>query len=64
MNTPSFSSSMPRRQFGKTVAVGGAWLGLLGTLSNRVLANPPGRRLRIACVGAAGKGREIAALRA
>ena len=55
---------MPRRQFGKTVAVGGAWLGLLGTLSNRVLANPPGRRLRIACVGAAGKGREIAALRA
>lgn len=47
---------MTRRQFGKTVAVGGAWLGLLGTIPHRVRASPSGRRLRIASVGAAGKG--------
>ena len=56
MNNPPFSSPMTRRQFGKTVAVGGAWLGLLGSLPHRVVANPTGRRLRIASVGSAGKG--------
>src|SRR5687768_5821862 len=55
MNTPK-TSSMTRREFGRTVAVGGAYLGVLGALPRRASANPSGRRLRIACVGAAGKG--------
>src|SRR3954467_918062 len=56
MKTPQ-NTSMTRRQFGKTVAAGGAWLGLLGTLPQRVrAASSSSRRLRIACVGAAGKG--------
>src|SRR6186997_969251 len=63
MNTPRAisscarkESSMTRREFGKTVGVGGAWLGCLGTLPQRTFASTSSRRLRIACVGAAGKG--------
>jgi predicted dehydrogenase len=47
---------LTRRQFGKTVAVGGAWLSLLGTLPRGARASSRSRRLRIACVGAGGKG--------
>jgi predicted dehydrogenase len=56
MNTPLFTVPMTRRQFGKTVAASGALLGLFGSLPSRVRANPSGRRLRIAAVGAGGKG--------
>src|SRR5688572_10381112 len=55
MNIPK-TTSMTRREFGKTVAAGGTCFGLLGALPRRARANPSGRRLRIACVGAAGKG--------
>ena len=55
MNVPK-TTSMTRREFGKTVAAGGACFGLLSALPRRARANPSGRRLRIACVGAAGKG--------
>jgi predicted dehydrogenase len=55
MNTPT-TSSLTRRDFGRTIVTGGAALGLLGSLPRSVRANPIGRRLRIACVGAAGKG--------
>ncbi len=54
MNDPK-TTSMTRRDFGKAVAAGGALLGL-SALPSRVRATPAGRRLRIACVGAAGKG--------
>jgi predicted dehydrogenase len=55
MNTPR-TIPMTRRKFAKSVAVGGVSLGLLGALPGRARANPSGRRVRIACIGAAGKG--------
>lgn len=48
--------TLTRREFGRTVSAGGAWLGLLGSLPRRARADSSSRRLRIACVGAAGKG--------
>ena len=48
--------SMTRRDFSKTMATAGVGLGLLGALPGRLRAAPSSRRLRIACVGAAGKG--------
>ncbi len=53
---PCDTTALTRREFGKTVGIGGAALSLLSAFPNRMRANPSGRRLRIACVGAAGKG--------
>jgi predicted dehydrogenase len=52
----SETTFITRREFGRTVAAGGACLGLLGALPRRARASSSSRRLRIACVGAAGKG--------
>ncbi|MBI5693824.1 MAG: Gfo/Idh/MocA family oxidoreductase [Verrucomicrobia bacterium] len=53
MKNVTSTSPLTRRQFGLSAA---AWVGLAGALPGRARASSRLRRLRIACVGAAGKG--------
>src|SRR5438034_2301277 len=50
------NATLTRREFGKSLATGGAALGLLGGFPNLARASASNRRIRIAVVGAAGKG--------